>query len=163
MMKAREERVGDVLLGVGVIIGAAVYLYADANLPVLQNGGPMGPQAFPALVGIGLLASGLLLLGETWRRRRAAGIAAAIPTDPIERRSRRILAAMTAWTALYYFAFERAGYLVATAVYMFALLAFFNRGRWWVNAASAAGFTLVAYLLFTAFLQVVLPRGILDF
>ena len=42
-------------------------------------------------------------------------------------------------------------------------LAFFNRGRWWVNAASAAGFTLAAYLLFTAFLQVVLPRGILDF
>jgi putative tricarboxylic transport membrane protein len=154
--------VGDVLLGVGVIIGAAVYLHADADLPVLQNGGPMGPQAFPALVGIGLLASGLLLLSETWRRRRA-GVAAVVAADPIERRSRRILAAMTAWTALYYFAFERVGYLVATAVYMFALLAFFNRGRWWVNAASAAGFTLAAWLLFTSFLQVVLPRGILDF
>ena len=68
---------------------------------------------------------------------------------------------MTAWTALYYFAFERVGYVVATVVYMFALLAFFNRGRWWVNAASAAGFTLAAYLLFTSFLQVALPRGIL--
>jgi putative tricarboxylic transport membrane protein len=157
--------VGDVLLGVSVIIGAAVYLYADANLPVLQNGGPMGPQAFPALIGIGLLASGLLLFGETWRRRRAAGttVAAAVPADPIERQSRRILVAMTAWTALYYFAFERAGYLVATAIYMFALLAFFNRGRWWLNAACAAGFTLAAYLLFTSFLQVALPRGSLDF
>jgi len=71
--------VGDVLLGVCVIIGAAVYLHADADLPVLQNGGPMGPQAFP------------------------------------------------------------------------------------VNAASAAGFTLAAYMLFTSFLQVALPRGILDF
>jgi putative tricarboxylic transport membrane protein len=155
--------VGDVLLGICVIIGAAVYLHADADLPVLQNGGPMGPQAFPALVGIGLLISGLLLLGETWRRRRAAGFAPAAPADPIERRSRAILAAMTAWTALYYFAFERAGYVVATLVYMFALLAFFNRGRWWVNAASAAGFTLAAYMLFTSFLQVALPRGILDF
>ena len=154
---------GDVLLGVCVIIGAAVYLHADADLPVLQNSGPMGPQAFPALVGLGLLASGLLLLGEAWRRRRAAGVGAAIPADPIERRSRAILAAMTAWTALYYFAFERAGYVVATVVYMFALLAFFNRGRWWVNAASAAAFTLAAYLLFTSFLQVALPRGILDF
>jgi putative tricarboxylic transport membrane protein len=153
--------VGDLLLGLCVIIGAAIYLHADANLPVLQNGGPMGPQAFPALVGIGLLVSGLLLLGETWRR--AAGVAAAVPADPIERRSRAILAAMTAWTALYYFAFERVGYVVATVVYMFALLAFFNRGRWWVNAASAAGFTLAAYLLFTSFLQVALPRGILDF
>jgi len=155
--------VGDVLLGICVIIGAAVYLHADADLPVLQNGGPMGPQAFPALVGIGLLISGLLLLGETWRQRRAADFAPATPADPIERRSRAILAAMTAWTALYYFAFERAGYVVATVVYMFALLAFFNRGRWWVNAASAAGFTLAAYILFTSFLQVALPRGILDF
>jgi len=155
--------VGDVLLGVCVIIGAAVYLHADADLPVLQNGGPMGPQAFPALVGIGLLASGLLLLGETWRRRRTAGVGATVPADPIERRSRAILAAMTAWTGLYYFAFERAGYVVATVVYMFALLAFFNRGRWLVNAASAAGFTLAAYMLFTSFLQVALPRGILDF
>jgi putative tricarboxylic transport membrane protein len=154
--------VGDVLLGVGVIIGAAIYLYADANLPVLQNGGPMGPQAFPALIGIGLLVSGLLLFGETWRRRRAA-VTVAVPADPIEKQSRRILAAMTAWTALYYFAFERAGYLVATVVYMFALLAFFNRGRWWVNAACAAGFTVAAYLVFTSFLQVALPRGILDF
>jgi putative tricarboxylic transport membrane protein len=154
--------VGDVLLGVCVIIGAAIYLYADANLPVLQNGGPMGPQAFPALIGIGLLVSGLLLFGETWRRRRTA-VLAAVPADPIERQSWRILAAMTAWTALYYFAFERVGYLVATVVYMFALLVFFNRGRWWVNAACAAGFTLAAYLVFTSFLQVALPRGILDF
>ena len=116
---------GDVLLGVCVIIGAAVYLYADANLPVLQNSGPMGPQAFPALIGIGLLVR-VLLFGETWRRRRASGGAAAVPADPIERQSRRILAAMLAWTALYYFAFERVGYLVATIIYMFALLAFFN-------------------------------------
>jgi putative tricarboxylic transport membrane protein len=154
--------VGDVVLGVSVIVGATIYLYADANLPVLQNGGPMGPQAFPALIGIGLLVSGLLLLGETWRRRRTAAAGAAVPADPIERQSRLILAAMTVWTALYYFAFERVGYLVATLVYMFALLAFFNRGRWWVNAACAAGFTLAAYLLFTWFLQVALPRGILD-
>jgi hypothetical protein len=32
-----------------------------------------------------------------------------------------------------------------------------------VNAACAAGFTAVAYLVFTSFLQVALPRGILDY
>ena len=100
--------------------------------------------------------------GEIWRRRRVAGTAAAA-ADPVERRSRRILVAMTAWTTLYYFAFERVGYLIATIVYLFALLAFFNRGRWWMNAACAVGFTFAAYALFTYFLQVVLPRGILDF
>ena len=153
---------GDVLLGVCVAIGAAVYLYADFRLPALRIGDPMGPRAFPALVGIGLLVSALLLLGEIWRRRRLAG-AVTVAADPVEWRSRRILAAMTAWTALYYFAFERIGYPIATMVYLFALLAFFNRGRWWINAACAVGFTIIAYGLFTFLLQVVLPRGILDF
>jgi len=77
-------------------------------MPICQcsrNGGPDGPQAFPALIGIGLLVSGLLLCGETWRRRRAAGRRGGA-SRPIERQSRRILAAMTAWTALYYFAFD---------------------------------------------------------
>ena len=155
---------GDVLLGVGVIVGATVYLYADAHLPVLQNGGPMGPQAFPALVGIGLLVSAGLLFVEIRRRRGApAVVPAALAADPVERRSRLILAAMTVWTALYYFSFERLGYLVATFIYMLALLAFFNRDRWLANTACAAVFTVAAYLLFTGFLQVALPRGILDF
>ncbi len=155
---------GDVLLGVGVMVGAVVYLYADAHLPVLQNGGPMGPQAFPALVGVGLLVSGGLLFIEVWRRRGApAAGPGAVPADPVARPSRLILVAMTVWTALYYFAFERLGYLVATSIYMLALLAFFNRDRWLANAAIAAIFTGAAYLLFTGFLQVALPRGILDF
>jgi putative tricarboxylic transport membrane protein len=153
---------GDVLLAVGIVIGAGVYLYADLRLPALRIGDPMGPRAFPALVGIGLLVSGLLLLAEVWRKRRAAGAVSPAP-DPVETHSRRILGAMAAWTALYYFAFERVGYPVATVIYLFALLAWFNRGRWWVNAACAGGFTLAAYALFTRFLQVVLPRGVLDF
>jgi putative tricarboxylic transport membrane protein len=150
------------LLAIGIVIGAGVYLYADLRLPALRIGDPMGPQAFPALVGIGLLVSGLLLLAEVWRKRRAAG--AVHPTaDPVEQQSRRILAAMAAWTALYFLAFERVGYPVATVIYLFALFAWFNRGRWWMNAACAGGFTLAAYMLFTQLLQVVLPRGILDF
>ena len=67
---------------------------------------------------------------------------------------------MVLWTALYYFAFEPLGYLVSTLVYMFVLLACFNRGRWLVNAACAVGFTLIAYAVFTRFLQVALPQGV---
>ena len=71
-----------------------------------------------------------------------------------------ILVGMVLWTALYYFAFEPLGYLVSTLVYMFVLLACFNRGRWLVNAACAVGFTLIAYAVFTRFLQVALPQGV---
>jgi putative tricarboxylic transport membrane protein len=148
---------GDWVLAVCTAIGAVVYLNADSKLPQLQVGDPMGPQVFPALIGIGLLGSALLLMGETWRRHRPADAA---PHDPNARTHQLVLAGMVAWTALYYFAFEPLGYLVSTLIYMFVLLACFNRGRWFVNAACAVGFTLAAYAVFTRFLQVALPQGI---
>jgi len=46
---------GDWVLAICTAIGAVVYLNADSKLPQLQVGDPMGPQVFPALIGIGLL------------------------------------------------------------------------------------------------------------
>jgi putative tricarboxylic transport membrane protein len=154
---------GDWVLAICTAIGAVVYLYSDSQLPQLQVGDPMGPQVFPALIGIGLMASALLLMAETWRKQRAAG--AELRPDPDQdvkdlRAHRLILLGMVLWTALYYLAFEPLGYLLSTLVYMFVLLACFNRGRWFVNAACAVGFTLAAYAVFTRFLQVALPQGV---
>jgi putative tricarboxylic transport membrane protein len=154
---------GDWVLAICTAIGAVVYLNADSKLPQLQVGDPMGGRVFPALIGIGLLGSALLLMAETWRRHRPAG--ADCPTDPDQghndlRAHRLILVGMVLWTALYYAAFEPLGYLLSTLLYMFVLLACFNRGRWWVNAACALGFTLAAYAVFTRFLQVALPQGV---
>lgn len=59
----------DVWLGICIIVGALVFLYADSQLSSVNIGGRLGPKAFPALVGIGLLCSGLLLLRETWNKR----------------------------------------------------------------------------------------------
>jgi putative tricarboxylic transport membrane protein len=153
----------DWVLAIATAIGAVVYLNADSKLPQLQVGDPMGPQVFPALIGIGLLCSALLLMVETWRKHGPAGtMARPVPEQrPQELRHHRlVLAGMVLWTALYYLAFEPLGYLVSTLVYMFVLLAWFNRGRWLVNAACALGFTLAAYAVFTRFLQVALPQGV---
>ena len=134
----------DWILAICIAVGAVVYLYSDSKLPQLQVGDPMGPQVFPALIGIGLLGSALLLMVETWRKRRppARKLRPTRSTATSALSHQLILAGMALWTALYYFAFEPLGYLVATLVYMFGLLACFNRGRWLVNAACAVGFTL---------------------
>jgi putative tricarboxylic transport membrane protein len=153
---------GDWLLAIATILGAGIYLYADAKLPRLDIGDPMGPQVFPALIGVGLLLSGVLLVLETWRKRAAAAPQTmSAPEDPSRRRHQTILVAMAAWTAVYYVAFEPVGYVVATVIYLYALLAFFNRGRWLVNAAITLGFTACAYAVFAKFLLVVLPDGVL--
>jgi putative tricarboxylic transport membrane protein len=153
----------DWILAICTAIGAVVYLNTDSKLPQLQVGDPMGPQVFPALIGIGLLCSALLLMVETWRKHGRSGTVTR--TDPEQRpqelrHHRLVLAGMVLWTSLYYLAFEPLGYLISTVIYMFVLLAWFNRGRWFVNAACALGFTLAAYAVFTRFLQVALPQGV---
>jgi putative tricarboxylic transport membrane protein len=147
---------GDWALAICIVLGAAIYLYADSKLPQLQIGDPMGPQVFPALIGIGLLGSGLMLMAELRGRAPKAPL-----TESGDKRYRLVLLGVLVWTALYYLAFEPVGYVVSTLVYMFALLAFFNRGRWAVNVACAVGFTAAAYAVFVGILQVALPPGVL--
>src|SRR5262249_45361025 len=52
----------DRVLAVTVMAGALVYLYADMQLPRPAIGDALGPKVFPALIGIGLFLSGLMLL-----------------------------------------------------------------------------------------------------
>jgi putative tricarboxylic transport membrane protein len=149
----------DAMLAVVVIVVAAIYLYLDANLPSTRIGDPLGPKAFPALVGGGLILAALLLLFETRKKRRAAGGAKVEPRSVDEKHVALLLGGMVAWTALYYFWFERLGYLIATPLFVLGLLSYFNRRRHAVNLAVAAGFTIVVYLLFTTLLGVPLPPG----
>jgi putative tricarboxylic transport membrane protein len=149
-------------LAVCIIAFAAVYLLADSALPPAHIGDPLGPKAFPALVGGGLILSGLLLFLEIWKKRRAeAGSSAAEPKIPVDKRQVVILIVMIAWTALYYGCFERLGYLLATPVFLFGLLSHFHRGHMRANAIIALGFTLVVYSLFSVLLGVPLPTGLL--
>jgi putative tricarboxylic transport membrane protein len=145
-----------------VVTGALVYLRAATNLERLQVGDVLGPQVFPTIVAVLMLCSGLLLAWETWRKENKttsplplSGAAAAEV-----RRHRLVLLATAAWTALYYVAFEPIGYVASTLVYLSALLFYFHRVNPLINIGYAAAFTAAAYLLFTDFLQVVLPAGI---
>ena len=47
-----------------IIVVAAVYFYATAQIPTLDIGDPLGPKAFPRLLGVCLLGTAALLLFE---------------------------------------------------------------------------------------------------
>jgi len=157
----------DWVLSVCIIAGAVIYLRAAMSLERLQVGDVLGPQVFPVLVAICMLCSGLLLAWETWRKQANAdnqpvSSGAAVAAEPPVQHRHLVLVAMAVWTALYYVAFEPAGYVVSTMIYLSALLFYFHRVNPLINLAYAAAFTGAAYLLFTHFLQVVLPSGILQ-
>jgi putative tricarboxylic transport membrane protein len=217
---------GDVWLAIVVIVGAAIYLYLDLQLPEVRLSDPLGPKAFPALVGVGLISSALLLLFEGHSKARHAAHTegpvigketeangqqpeAATPRVALEAQadayamlhepaSRTVAAKATAtatdrehtdphagtantdnpnpkkvphyvligmllWTVAYYFCFDRAGYLLATTVFLLGLLSYFNRKRHKTNIAVAIGVAVVLDLLFSQLLSVPMPLGILPF
>jgi putative tricarboxylic transport membrane protein len=217
---------GDVWLAIVVIVGAAIYLYLDLQLPEVRLSDPLGPKAFPALVGVGLISSALLLLFEGHSKARHAAhteapeigketgadgqqpetaapsvaleaqadasaalrepaprTVAAKATAPATDREHTdphagaantdnenpkkvphyVLIGMLLWTVAYYFCFDRAGYLLATTVFLLGLLSYFNRKRHKTNIAVAIGVAVVLDLLFSQLLSVPMPRGILPF
>lgn len=153
----------DRVLFVCTLILAGAYLYATEQLPSLEIGDPLGPKAFPRLLAAGLLITAGVLLLEMLRARRKAPAAPAQPRDPRDRGAQLVVAAAAMWTLLYFLVFETFGYVLATAVYLLALMACFNQGRWTANVLTAVLFGAGSYLVFSRLLGVNLPRGILPF
>lgn len=143
------------------LIVAAVYLYATTLIPSLEIGDPLGPKAFPRLLGIGMLIAAGLLFLEMWKDRKAQASAPAGESswDP---HYLRILAGVVVWTGVYYAMLETLGYVVDSAVYLFALMAWFNRGKWIANGLTAVLYSVLSYIMFVK-LDVNLPKGILPF
>ncbi|MFN7087966.1 MAG: tripartite tricarboxylate transporter TctB family protein [Burkholderiales bacterium] len=151
----------DRLIFVCTLVLAAVYFYATAQIPVPEIGDPLGPKAFPRLLGVGLLIAAAMLLVEILRTRKIA------PSG--EARARRdwravaVVAGAVVWTGAYFTLFEWLGYAVATSIYLLALTACFNRGKWVANVLTSVLFSFISYLVFTRLLNVTLARGILPF
>lgn len=155
----------DRIVVLAALVLAAVYLYATEQIPTLQIGDPMGGKAVPRVLGGALLLSAVMLWLET-RFAPKNGETPAPSAGPAPAGNRRhllVLAAVVAWTAVYFAAFERLGYALSTSVYLFALMAYFNRGRWLANALSAIGFSFASYLAFTRLFGAQLAPGVLSF
>jgi putative tricarboxylic transport membrane protein len=143
------------------LVLAVVYFYATAQIPSLEIGDPLGPKAFPRLLGILLLVAVVMLFFETLKK--GADKTSILKLRREDRRHLALIGCATLWTGLYFGLFEPVGYLVSTAVYLFTLMAVFNRNKWTANALTAVLFTLGSYILFVKILGVSLPAGILKF
>ncbi|MGZ8209816.1 MAG: tripartite tricarboxylate transporter TctB family protein [Burkholderiales bacterium] len=151
----------DRVIFVCTLLLAGIYFYATEQLPSLEIGDPLGPKAFPRLLGVGLVITALMLLVEIMRAKTkpARAVTQAEPTDP---RVYWIIAGVVVWTFAYFLIFEPLGFLIATSIYLFGLMAYFHRGRWLSAFLTAVGFAVGAYFLFKV-LGVSLARGILPF
>lgn len=156
----------DRVIFVFIVLLAALYFYATAQIPELEIGDPLGPKAFPELLGIALLVTAAFLAVEMVRNRRAKAPPEAEPVaaEPrFDRHGVMVVSAVTVWTFLYFVVFEPLGYAIASVLYLVPMMAYFHRGKWVSNIVTSVIFSFGSYWLFTHALGVTLARGILPF
>ena len=149
----------DRVILVVTILVAVVYLYATTLIPSLEIGDPLGPKAFPRLLGVFLLLAAGMLGYEIWgKKERAPEVPASELFEPL---IIRILLCVVVWTGVYYALFDPLGFVLATALYLLGLMSWFNRGKWLANMLTSLLFSVGTYVLFVK-LDVSLPKGVLS-
>ena len=154
----------DRVIFVCILILAGAYFWATEQLPTLEIGDPLGPKAFPRLLGVALLVTAVILLFEIVRGRKPASGSDVMPPRTVQgQTSVAIVAGAAIWTFLFFLVFEWLGYVIAASIYLIALTSFFHRGKWVTNVTTSVLFALGSYIMFVKVLGVNLARGILPF
>jgi len=147
-------------LSTATAIFAVGYIRATAALPMPQLVDPVGPRAFPYLLGAGLLvcAVGLLAEGLVLFRDEPAVTGAGFDiADP----RYRIAAGVMGWTLAYYASFGLLGYIVSTGLFLAGLIYVFDGRRLATTLLVSPAFAVASYFLFNNLLDVFLPGGTL--
>ena len=156
----------DRIIFAGMLLLAAVYFWATSQIPTLEIGDPLGPKAFPRLLGGGLLIAAAMLLAEILKARKTSkseASAEAAPAEPHDTSSYKIVAGVAAATGIYFALFEPLGYAISTSLFLLVMTSYFNKGKRWTNVLTSMLYGFVSYYLFTTLLGVNLPRGPLPF
>ena len=149
------------LTGIVSLILGVVYLLATRSLVVPAVADPIGPKAFPYIVSAGLIIVGLLL---------------ALKREPLTEKNRAVIfnlktekgvmlrIGLTCVAGLVFgVLLEPLGYLIATFLFMSAMMFITYGARYVFNLAVGLAFAVTTYFLFFVLLEVSLPRGILAF
>jgi putative tricarboxylic transport membrane protein len=109
-----------------------------------------GPGFVPLCLAVALALVALVLLVRAWR-------APAGPEPPADPGERWKAVATVAALAVYTFALEPLGFVLATTALLFFFFRVLDRQRWWVALGSAVAISFLSYLVFARALHVRLP------
>jgi putative tricarboxylic transport membrane protein len=161
-MRAVSRKAGGNLVVAGCTIAlATAYLIASLRIRDVYIVDPLGPKAFPLLLGLGLLICGVslgltTLVGILWDTS---------DVDLTEEAKSHPFAVVLVggWLLAYYLVFETLGFLLATMIFLLGMTSYFNRGRWWVNVAVSVLFPVCLDLIFSYVLGRAPAPGLFSF
>jgi len=153
----------DRIIFVCILVLTGVYFWATSQIPTLEIGDPLGPKAFPRLLGIGLLITAAMLLAEMIRDGKSKRVSRPEAETLAEISAAKIVAGVTVLTAIFFVSFETVGYMLSVSLYLLAMTAYFHPGKWLSNVLTSVTYGVGSYFIFTKALGVNLPHGLLPF
>jgi len=144
-------RRADLLIGIGLLATAAVYFQQSLAITVGFASDRLGPTFFPRLLALSLAGCALALI---WRSVR--GRSDPSPLPPVRT---ALLLGTVGLTVIYALALRPLGYLIATALYLAAIVRMLGYRNPVGFVGTAAGVTAALYLVFARALHVLVPMG----
>jgi putative tricarboxylic transport membrane protein len=156
-------------------IGIAVFLAVFGGAVIALSGeiqsgvqtDPLGPRVFPSALGAGIALCGLLLgIAALFRSepQQSGLLLDGGGTEEVEKGpfSPMRLLGVVAVTAIYVAAFEPVGYLIATPMYVMAILLIHGGTSWRTLIVVPVVITTVLYVIFRFALRIPMPGGVLE-
>lgn len=137
---------------------ALACLIGAVTIHHVSMGDPLGPRAFPIMIGVCLLIVSGLLVWETLKVESSPTIGEVVMPLLRDRNVVGTLLVMLVFAIV----FERLGYLLSVSCLMLVLTNMIHgRQHYVANTVVSIGFAVVSYVLFDKFLGAALPSGLL--
>ncbi|WP_417580889.1 tripartite tricarboxylate transporter TctB family protein [Nitrincola sp.] len=154
------------LIGIILLIFSLGYIWMAFQIPVFPIPRPVDSDAFPKMLGAGLLVLSLLLMFE---KQAQPNEDASDDSEPAPEKSaftkRPAVQVMGTSVAVLAYALliEPLGFLLSSVLLGFGLAYWFGYRQHWINLLTTGGVVLVLYLLMNKVMGIYLPQGVLPF
>ncbi|HEX2922741.1 MAG TPA: tripartite tricarboxylate transporter TctB family protein, partial [Chloroflexota bacterium] len=124
-------------LSFGLFIFSSWALYLSITMPKTAIRQTVGPEVFPIVISVCLMATSVALFVKTVREKAVKARHSELPEGVSEDRLTQALALLG--VGVYIFAMEPLGYIVSTSMLCIYEAAVFESGHWLRNVASGIG------------------------
>jgi putative tricarboxylic transport membrane protein len=160
LLKVKKEAVGELAFAGSLLLLGLIVLWDTKRMVVPPGSGSVGPQVFPTIIGVFIVAVSLFLTVEVLRGNY--GQPEGTEFGEIKTKTDfKTLGTVSASILTYPFLIESAGFVIASTVVFFGVGFAYGARKLIKNLLIAIIFALVVYLTFTKFLSVELPAGVL--
>ena len=146
----------------GSLFLISLVVYWDTHrLVIPDNNIAVSPRTFPYIVATALLISSIGVAIEVFRGR-AATPEGVIPGEAFHRADLKTMGIIVASIGLHVFLLERTGYVISAAISFWGVAYAFGTKRMLRLGLISFIFALVVYYSFTTFLDIQLPKWIIE-